>query len=226
MIVSHSGCGEELPEPGIEDLYFPLSEPRQPLTDLVYSQFPVDAVWLLGIEEIGKTDDPFGNGNRNHVPVRQGEILPNDVLSRQAHADVPFANHRMFPISFTFKNLPPQDAMTEIGGGSPAPESRGTGPDDTDIVKESRLFDKLQCAPVKSLGNGNRKRLTGNETAVFVYHVEPFFVTIKILFQEDQRIQRFTPQWKNIIIREETRQPSPQQNITSKGRHENRFRPV
>jgi hypothetical protein len=28
---------------------------------------------------------------------------------------------------------------------------------------------------------------------VFVHHVEPFFVTVKILFQEDQRIQRFTP---------------------------------
>ena len=146
---------------------------------------------FLGIEEVGKAHDLFLNGQRHHILFRNRQVLGDDVVNCQADADMPLADQGMPGEPFSLKDLPADDAVTDVRLRAMAAEPGGGSAADADVMEQCGLLDELPVDVPPPKRVGNPEGLGGHEPAVVEDDIKRTLIG-EVFFQQFDSFHRFT----------------------------------
>jgi hypothetical protein len=93
--------------------------------------------------------------------------LRPDISHRQANPDVALTNQGMTGKSFSFENLPADNAVPDVRFGPMTVEFRRSGPTDADIMEQGGLLQKIQVNSRLIQFAGRLQGFSRHQAAVF-----------------------------------------------------------
>ncbi len=94
-------------------------------------------------ELVGKANNLFFQRNRNHIPMRNRQLLVNNTLQRHTRSRMSLTDQCMTRKSFFPHQISPQISMTNIRIRSETTNALSIRHKNTNIVQHRRLFQKL-----------------------------------------------------------------------------------
>ena len=123
----------------------------------------------LGEEFIGIANDPFLQGFREQVPDwLNGQMLSNNLLSRDTGTRVPLTHPSMPIQSHCVKHLTTDDTVQDVRFPTVAMDARSIGTAHANVVQHCSFLNKLDINRRATINQAlsNRDRHVGNLTAM------------------------------------------------------------